>query len=550
MNKKRKSIGKTLLIGSASFILMICLFMGALGFQTYYNGTIDKYQTYLRDALQLAMTSFDGDDLQKCIETKTKSDSFEEAQVFLNTMKENYDIEYIYVIKPLNTNETDNIMDVMAGITAEEKATDIEFYSVTLGRLTGTDYSAEVAGRYLDAMNTDGVSYFTNKTEFGYDYTGVMPIKNKAGNPVSVLAIDISMNEIQNVFFKYLTLLLLEIVVISTVALSILYSWLQRRVVKPIKSLENTSVSFVESYKNTDDPNQLKFIDPEISTNDEMEVLSIALTDTFASMKKYMTDLLAVTKEKERIGAELNVAKNIQADMLPRIFPAFPDRDEFDIFASMDPAKEVGGDFYDFFLIDDKHIGLVMADVSGKGVPAALFMVISKTLIKNRAMMGGTPSEILEDVNNQLCEGNEAELFVTVWFAILDITTGKGIAANAGHEHPALRRKDGSFELIVYPHSPIVGTMEGMRFKQHEFELNPGDTVFVYTDGVPEATNAEKELYGTDRMLEALNSNPEAGVNELLHNVRASVDRFVDEADQFDDLTMLAFEFKGLDNKD
>jgi sigma-B regulation protein RsbU (phosphoserine phosphatase) len=186
-----------------------------------------------------------------------------------------------------------------------------------------------------------------------------------------------------------------------------------------------------------------------------------------------------------------------------------------------------------------------MADVSGRGVPAGLFMVISKTHIKNRALMGGSPSEILSYANDQLCEGNEAELFVTVWMAIIEISTGKGMAANAGHEHPVLRRKDGSFEIVEYKHSPAVATMEGIRFREHEFQINPGDSIFVYTDGVPEATNANNELYGTDRLLEALNSDPSADAKKRLEIVRASVDSFVGDAPQFDDLTMLAFDYYG-----
>jgi|GEM_PF-1232609 len=250
-------------------------------------------------------------------------------------------------------------------------------------------------------------------------------------------------------------------------------------------------------------------------------------------------------KEKQRIGAELNVATQIQADMLPRIFPAFPERSEFDLFASMHPAKEVGGDFYDFFLVDDDHIALVMADVSGKGVPAALFMVIAKTLIKNQAQLGKSPAEILKNVNEQLCEGNEAELFVTVWLAIIEISTGRGVAANAGHEHPTIRRADGLYELVEYRHSPAVATMEGIRFREHSFELHPGDRLFVYTDGVPEATDAHDVLFGNERMLAALNSDPEAAPEQLLRNVRAAIDAFVGDAPQFDDITMLGFSYFG-----
>ncbi|WP_051464959.1 PP2C family protein-serine/threonine phosphatase [Butyrivibrio sp. FCS014] len=231
--------------------------------------------------------------------------------------------------------------------------------------------------------------------------------------------------------------------------------------------------------------------------------------------------------------------------MLPTNFPPFPDKKEFELYATMDPAKEVGGDFYDFFFIDDTHLCLVMADVSGKGVPAALFMVIAKTLIKHRAILDGTPSEILEYVNEQLCEGNEADLFVTVWLAVLDIKTGKGMAANAGHEHPVLMRAGGDFELVEYRHSPAVATMEGMKFRQHEFELHPGDRLFVYTDGVPEATDSSNELFGNDRMLYVLNNNKDSSVYDLLKNMKSSIDGFVGEAPQFDDITMLVLNYYG-----
>ncbi len=279
-----------------------------------------------------------------------------------------------------------------------------------------------------------------------------------------------------------------------------------------------------------------------IHSNDEIGDLAKTFNEMAGSLKKYIEDLTKVTAEKERIGAELNVATQIQADMLPSIFPAFPERTEFDIYATMNPAKEVGGDFYDFFLIDEDHIALVMADVSGKGVPAALFMVIAKTLLKNRAQLGSMhPSQILADVNDQLCEGNEAELFVTVWMAIIEISTGKGIAANAGHEHPVLRRKDGYFEFVEYKHAPPLAVMDGIPFKEHEFQMNKGDTIFVYTDGVPEATNAESELFGPDRLLAALNKRPDLKVEDILKAVKGEVDAFVGDAPQFDDLTMLAF---------
>jgi sigma-B regulation protein RsbU (phosphoserine phosphatase) len=314
--------------------------------------------------------------------------------------------------------------------------------------------------------------------------------------------------------------------------------FLAKKIVKPLNAMAERVTSL-----GGDD---LAFkMEDTYRTGDEIEVLAENFEALSLKTLNYIDQVKKVTAEKERIGAELNVATQIQADMLPRIFPPFPDRKEFDLFASMNPAKEVGGDFYDYFLIDDDHIALVMADVSGKGVPAALFMVIAKTLIKNRAQMGGTPSEILADVNDQLCEGNEAELFVTCWFAVIEISTGKGWAANAGHEHPALKHKDGQFELITYKHSPALAVMPGIPFRQHEFELKPGDVFFVYTDGVAEATDAKNELFGSERMINVLNREPDAKAKKLVENMAAGIEDFVEDAPQFDDITMLCFEYFG-----
>ena len=254
----------------------------------------------------------------------------------------------------------------------------------------------------------------------------------------------------------------------------------------------------------------------------------------------------ADSSARQRIETELNVATQIQADMLPSIFPAFPERSEFDIYASMTPAKEVGGDFYDFFLVDDDHLAMVIADVSGKGVPAALFMVIAKTLLKNAVQTGLSPKEALEKANNQLCENNEAEMFVTVWLGIYQISTGRLTAANAGHEYPAIWRADGPFELYRDRHGFVLAGMKNARYREYQLEIGPGDTLFLYTDGVTEATDAASGLYGTDRMLAALNRNGGLDPQGLLRQVKADIDDFVGAAPQFDDITMLSLQRKAV----
>ncbi len=275
---------------------------------------------------------------------------------------------------------------------------------------------------------------------------------------------------------------------------------------------------------------------------------------TSTALSKRTNNLILKNRNIERqhqaMETELNVATNIQASMLPSIFPAFPGREEFDIFASMIPAKEVGGDFYDFFLVDEDHLAMVIADVAGKGVPASLFMVISKTLIKNASQQGLSPKQVLETVNNQLCEGNDAQMFVTVWMGIYEISTGKLIAANAGHEYPAIAYDKNDFELYRDKHGFVLAGMENTKYREYEMQLSPGDILFVYTDGVPEATDGDNQLFGTERMLTTINSRKEEGLEELLQGVKKDVDVFVGDAPQFDDLTMLALKIKSFSKED
>ena len=313
---------------------------------------------------------------------------------------------------------------------------------------------------------------------------------------------------------------------------------LAKRIVKPLTMMTNRVVSLGGE--------DLRFMmEDTYRTGDEVEALAESFATLSARTLQYVDQVRTVTAEKERIGTELSLAKNIQASMLPHIFPAFPERPEFDIFASMDPAKEVGGDFYDYFLVDDDHLCMVIADVSGKGVPAALFMMASKIILQSAAMVGCAPAEILRRANETICSNNEMQMFVTVWLGILELSTGKLTAANAGHEIPALRKPGQPFELYRDKHDFVVGGLEGIKYHPYEIQMEPGSKLFLYTDGVAEAANAEKEQFGTDRMIDTLNAAPDGTPEQLLKNVRTAVDGFVKEAEQFDDLTMLCIEYRG-----
>ena len=359
-----------------------------------------------------------------------------------------------------------------------------------------------------------------------------------------------------------ITLLIAALLIAMAVAMSLVFA---DRLVKPIKRM-----TMRVTQMHGDD---MSFeVEDVYLTRDEIEVLAKAFSNMSKKMRGYVREIVDITAEKQRLDTELSVASEIQSNMLPSHFPAFPDRDEFDLYAVMDPAKEVGGDFYDFFLIDEDHLALVMADVSGKGVPAALFMVISKTLIKNITLSGSGagPGGILSDVNDRLCEGNEDSMFVTVWLGILTISTGQLVSACAGHEYPVFYRRESGFSMEKDSHGPALGAMEGIRFRETHWQMNPGDLLFLYTDGVPEATDNSQELFGNERMLRGLaeswnreNQQSHSGHAErgdlqssprrwnyedlqtFLTMFRRHVDDFVGEAPQFDDLTMMCFSYNG-----
>ena len=285
-----------------------------------------------------------------------------------------------------------------------------------------------------------------------------------------------------------------------------------------------------------------------ITTGDEIEHLANSFNSMTDELKTYIENLSRVTAEKERVAAELSVATSIQAGMLPNIFPAYPERKEFDIFASMNPAKEVGGDFYDFYLIDETHLAITIADVSGKGVPAALFMVIAKTILKNCVMMTkdvNKLAEAMEKTNDQLCQGNEESMFVTVFLGVLDITSGEFIYVNGGH-NPPLMKTNGRFEYLSLKKSCMLGAMEGMTYRAQRLVMKPGDMLFLYTDGVTEAQDTDSRLYSETRLQNVLNSEADdMNAKDVLAAIRKSVEDYAGDAEQFDDITMLGLIYKG-----
>ena len=386
--------------------------------------------------------------------------------------------------------------------------------------------------------NGETHSYFSYKKTGGHVTTSI-PVRDFTGTVVAIMSVVKPMNEIQAYKENYLRSILVA-ALIFTFSFILLYALsLIMGVVKPLMMITDETSHFAEHH------GELSGLLKKIKNRDELGVLAKSVEKMCADMNRYIADLTQATAEKERLGAELNVATKIQADMLPRTFPPYENHPEIELYASMTPAKEVGGDFYDFFMIDDDHFAVSVADVSGKGVPAALFMVIAKTLLKDAAYLFKTPAEIFEHVNNTLCEGNESGLFVTCWMGILEISTGKLTFANAGHTPPVLRQ-GGKVSYLKMKPNLMLAALSGIPYKNNEITLNPGDKLFIYTDGVTEATDKNNNLYGEERLLSALQKDEAKMLNpeELLKFVKNDVEKFVDGADQFDDITMLGMIFK------
>ena len=381
--------------------------------------------------------------------------------------------------------------------------------------------------------------------------------KNEDGNPVCAFSMtmnspdwtivrEVSMENYEQVIRRVRSVVGITAAVVFLIALAFYQLWL-KKFMGQFNTLLNGIVRMGKGELEPVAAQPFSISEFEIM-HQEIDRTSLALNrqmDTIRRMERDRMERENMIKEQERIVKELSTARQIQRSVLPHIFPPFPDRKEIKLFASMDPARDVGGDFYDFFFVDEDHLCLVIADVSGKGIPAALFMMFAKRIIEDFTRMDHGPAEILEQTNDLLCDNNQAEMFVTVWLGILEISTGRLTCSNAGHEYPVIRKKDSGFELFKDKHSFVIGGIPGVPYKEYTLSMEPGDKLFVYTDGVPEAIDKNDEMFGVARMVEALNNNAAGRPEEILRNVRSAVDAFVGDAEQFDDITMLCVEYLG-----
>ena len=514
-------------------LLAFSVIVSAIGYALFTDSLVKSYNESAFQTAETAVSIINGDRIGEFL--STGGDDWE-YRLELNRMQNLCRTQGVTLIYVIAVDRTDygSFRSVMNVPSEDSGYTPWEVGLVR--ETTNEEYRSVYRDIYENGLQRGTIYRLNNLNGRDPHITSLVPVHDSKGQVSAILCVQRPMKELTRGRYRYL-----REVAVSVLLLALLVSlgtalYLRRQFVDPVRQIALEAERFAKENSRNEEERRLS----ELSEILEIHALGVSIDKMEDDTLKNMENIRQMTAEKEKNRTELLLATKIQQDALPGDFPAYPDDHRFDIYGSMTPAKAVGGDFYDFFLIDKDHLGLVIADVSDKGIPAALFMMVSKILIQNFATMGASPAEVLEKANHMVAEHNRSSMFVTVWFGILTLTTGHVTAANAGHEYPVIQNTEGKFEFMKDKHGLAVGAMDGVRYREYEFTLGKGEILFLYTDGLPEASDKDQNFFGMERILEVLNQEPDADPEKLLKRMKASVDAFVGEAPQFDDLTMMA----------
>ena len=490
----------------------------------------ETYDTFLTQIAYTGASYFKGDKLERFARDGLKSEEYKDTLIKLANLTENTDISFLYVVIP----EMPDCKYKTYVFNVVNTKLRNKFNPYHAGYKEDTSDSS--AARFRRLMEKGGMEIDSSMfSQTGARTRVSLAVRDSTGKKVGVICVEKQLETISSVLRGYVRLDLLYAPIVSLLFFICFGAFISKKFVRPIVCITKEADGFASHDARFSD--KLK----GIHSNDEIETLARAIEKMGIDIQVYIKDLMRVTTEKERISAELSVASGIQAGMLPKNFSPYPDHHGIQLYASMIPAKEVGGDFYDFFWTGKNKLWLVMGDVSGKGVPAAMFMVIAKALIRNEATLEYEPSAICERVNDQLCEENEQGLFVTCWLGCVDLSTGQMKFANAAHNPPVLYDGD-SYKFLEQKSGIMLAAMEGSQYVQHEIQLKKGSRLFIYTDGVTEAQNKDGALFGEALLLGALAKTAALSAKETVGLINEEVERFAGGADQADDITVLSFE--------
>ena len=524
-------------------ILLLILFsslVGYIGYTRFTTGMTNAYSDTMLKTAETAAATVNPDRLEAYLKNGGADADYRFTNGMLDMLCQKQDFTFIYAYC-VDTTDYGHYTIVFNAANENSGYEEDDIWTIGHVQETRNEEYRQVYRAFYEGTLSHKTILRTSNLKGAEPFIHTMiPLKGSDGTVKGILTVQAEMSDLNHGRYSYLQLIAAALVFCAMIASTAAHFYFGRVIVRPVKLISRETRRFAD--ENT---RGAEGVLEDLSDIGEIRTLASSIEQMEQDTLRYIDNLTKVTQEKERISTEMGLAARIQASMLPSDFPPFPGRNDFDIFGTMHPAKEVGGDFYDYFLISEDWLGLVIADVSGKGVPAALFMMESEILVRNAAMAGLSPGAVLETVNEQLCQQNPEEMFVTVWLGILDLKTGDLTAANAGHEYPILKVPGGIFEKVRDKHGFVLGGMSGLRFKEYSMKLEPGSTLFLYTDGVPESTDTENHQFGLKQTLEALNRTPDASPVQLLRNVEEAVRTFTGDAPPFDDMTMLCIHYRG-----
>ncbi|MDR1509607.1 MAG: SpoIIE family protein phosphatase [Synergistaceae bacterium] len=527
---RRYSLATKFALLFGAFAIVVGVLICSITYASYRSSMLEHYGKYAIGAATLAASVLDPEDLSRYANTLERDEHYAVLEKELDRIRKSLGVRYLYVQIPVSDTKYMYLFDLYDPEDADDTDTSLGTYG---------DYDENFRTAKL-AMSTGQPFRELDITvsEYGYLASAYVPILGKDSVPFAYVGVDISMDYILGFLIRYLAVIASATAAVMVFCFTALFFLVRSSVVNPIRMIAEKAGEFTR--KVTD----VNFEELDIRSSDEIGDLSASVNTMFGEIRNFTSRLAAETAHRERVQSELDMARGIQESVLPKIFPPFHNLPDITIFAGMTPAKEVGGDFYDFFVVGEDKLAVVIADVSGKGVSAALFMMVARTLIKHESFTDDEPRKLLETVNNRLCENNDAGMFVTLFIGMLDMKRNVLEYANAGHNPPVMLHNGRAFWLPTTA-GMALGVMENMEFATQEMPFGEGDLLLLYTDGVTEAMNEEKELFGNDRLIELLSAKAEETITvspkELIETLREAVVNFAGDAEQSDDITMLAF---------
>ena len=524
---KKGRLARTSMIKLILIMVALVVEIGIISGFVVYKHENQIYRDFAQSFSRVLSESISGDSIKGYLESKVKDQYYENINEMMQRMLDDASLHYLYVYVP----EDEGIRYVWEVRSSGEhrQIGDVWYYN--------EEYPKD---KVLNAFYTGSEVFFLYQYKSNNYAAYVTPIYDSDNNVVALVEADIIMPYSDMIFPTLLRNILLGVVIVLVIVLIPFYFNLKRKVIEPLEKLNTAATTMVEQIEQESD------IVIDVHTGDEIEILSDSMVIMNRKLKGYVKENEAITAEKERVKAEIDTASRIQSAMLPSVSSEIFSRKEFDIYADMTPARDVGGDLYDFFLVDDNHLAIVIGDVSDKGISAALFMVLAKNTLQNQIMIHGTEiDKAVDKANELLVRDNATDMFVTAWVGVLALDTGVLRFVNAGHELAAISRNGSRFVLLDDNHSSIVGILEDIPYRINEIKLNKGDTLYIYTDGVVEALNVDDKMYGLERMLSALNDNIIHSPQEIDAALRENLREFMGDAEQFDDITTLCLRYYG-----